>query len=727
MNAPGPWPDTSLSSEIARIASINAVFGEERLSSSRLARCVAPTLVALDWFGASQRLAGSLPAEGEIFGISDLQKLLSEQGFRVQQFSWRQWRRRYRGNLERLPNGSILVSGESVRVYLGRVDGSDWWHDGAVIGTGEEPTGSETLLLIEPDGAYLPVDAPQAGWLNRLLVTARRELGGVMLISLVANLLALAIPVFTMFVYNTVIPSGDAATLWSMAIGAVIFVLGAWGLRLARTGLVSRLTAWAGQRVGDVSLRKTLGLPADVTARIGVDNNLIRLRSVEGVRQWFGGGGGTVNVDYPFILVFLFAIAVIGGWLVVVPLIGVLLLSLLSLPMRRIVEARSGDSGRISRRLGEMTTVVSARLRALRGVRGSTLWMQHLAALVAQSVAARSAHARANAMMMVVGQGLGSLTVLSTLAVGITLVLDGVMNPGGLIATMMLIWRVTGPAQQMFVNQTRMQQIMNSGRQLDRLLTSAGEASDPQIQSPVAKLEPRIFADRLYYRYRSDREPALNGVGFEVEAGSIVAVAGPNGAGKSTLLSVLAGARLPQSGRICVDGRDIRQFDPADYRRWHGYVPQSPPSLPLTLRDSLRLRDPLVSDRDLKTVLEWTAGADWFRHFGADNASDGLQFSATAWRDDGDALRQRYIAGMAAALLGSPPLLLLDDPLGDMDPELDGYLSATLDRLRGQCTVIMATHRADLIQRSDMIAVLNDGALAHFGPVGEPESGGPVS
>ncbi|WP_432698373.1 peptidase domain-containing ABC transporter [Marinobacterium sp. YM272] len=708
-------------SESDRLEAINKALGTQRLENSVLARCIAPLMVALDWFGAPRSLLISLPDPEKPIDAGDVARMLTEQGFRVRSRSWSEWTRHGNNVLDSLAVGSVLVSDNGAYVYLGRLDGEDWWHDGENSLSGLQPQSRDQLLYVEEDAEFQTLDSPQRGWFQKLMLAARREISGIMFVSFVINLLTLVISLFTMFVYNTVIPSGATTTLWAVSAGAGIAILGAWALRLARVTLVSRLTGWGGSRISDVAMGKTLGLPLELSARLGVENNLTRLRAMEGLRQWFGGAGGVISADYPFVIIFLVVIAMLGGWIVVVPLTGLVLFALVSWPLARATEARSGRASSVSRKLTEMTTVVTSRLRALRGVRGSALWNRYLADLVAQSVVANRDYAMINSLTRTLAQSLSTLTVLGTMAVGITLVLAGDMSTGGLIATMMLIWRVTTPAQQMFSNLVRVKQLVGAGHQLQRLLLSTGEASNPQIISPVAELKPSVQIDRLYYRYSADREPALAGISFELEAGARLAVVGPNGAGKTTLLELIAGARMPQNGRVLIDNRDYRQFDPGDYRAWHGYLPQMMPGLPISLPQSMRLRHPTASDEEIKAALARVAGPTWWTYFDVESADEALHIRITPWRQDKAAVRGRYIVRMAASIIDNPPLVLLDDPLGDRDPVLDAHFTRLLDELHGKTTVIIATHRPDLIQSSDFIAVIDNGALAHFGPVSAPE------
>jgi ATP-binding cassette, subfamily C, bacterial LapB len=264
--------------EEERMRLINAALGAQRLQASPLARCLAPLLVSLDWFGAPRTLQADLPDEEWPLDIADLGRLLSGQGLRLSQ-------RRLQGTLDLadLPVSSVLVGKDSARVFMGQVQGQYWWHDGSSLQATSSVSG-HSLLLIETDPSYQPLDTPRTGMLNSLLFKARREIGGVALISLFANILALLISLFTMLVYNSIIPSSAVTTLWGMSSGVIIAILGAWGLRLARVRALARMTAWAGSRISYRALRKTLGLPIEVSARLGVDNNLSRLRSIENVR-----------------------------------------------------------------------------------------------------------------------------------------------------------------------------------------------------------------------------------------------------------------------------------------------------------------------------------------------------------------------------------------------------------------------------------------------------------
>lgn len=713
---PGIW------SEEQRMQRIASVIGVRRMKSSAVARCLPALLIALDWPGAPRTLLATLPAADTAMQASDLQGILNDIGFLVHKT-----RMEDASNLGTLPVGTLAIGQDSCRIFLGRQQDQYWWHDGQNVTDAWQPAAGQDLWVVRKDFSYTPPGAPQPQWFSSLLSRAQGALVRVGAVSLAINLLAIITSLFTMTVYNQVIPSGAVTTLWSLGFAVTIAAIGGWFLREGRGKALAELGAWAGSEIGRAGFRKTLGLSLDQTARIGISNNLNRIRSLESSRQFLGGMAGVSLLDYPFVVIFLIVIAFLGGWIVLVPIAGLCLFYLASALMQPHIQRASEQSGRASNRMQEEYAMALQHLRSLRGVGENQYFFRRLRDLVVQTAEANRQFALTNALVQSMGQVLSSLTVLGTMGVGVLLVLKGGMTTGGLIAAMMLIWRITSPAQQLFSTSANFRQLRSSVNQLNALMASAGELINPQMVSTVESLKPRITADRLYYRYSADQEPALNGVSFELPEGSRLVVAGPNGAGKSTLLQCLAGLHLLQSGRVLVDGRDIRQFDPSDYRAWLGYMSHSPQMLPMTIPQLLQLSHPGVTGSEICLALVSVAGERWWQLLGCKSAGSALTMRLELWRDDAASVRNRYIIAMAEVLLDNPRLIILDDPLRDYDPLLDPFLQKMLDTLHGKTTVVIATHRADLIRNADLIAILDRGNLIHFGPVATEQPAQPLN
>jgi ABC-type multidrug transport system fused ATPase/permease subunit len=138
----------------------------------------------------------------------------------------------------------------------------------------------------------------------------------------------------------------------------------------------------------------------------------------------------------------------------------------------------------------------------------------------------------------------------------------------------------------------------------------------------------------------------------------------------------------------------------------------------MTVSEAFRLRRPSASDDAMKAALERVAGSNWWTMLGAESPDIALQHLAIfTGLETREAVRGRFIDRLAAATLNDPPLVVLDDPLGDRDPALDAQLIELIHSLRGRSTVLIATHRADLIPIADDILVLDAGQVVHFGPV----------
>lgn len=698
-------------SETERLDRMRAVLGNVEAPGS-LAACVAPMMVALDWFGAPRTLAALTGDGGSPITVRAVAEFLGGEGFAS---------RRLVGlpgdeGLASLAVGSLVETTDGrFAVYVGERDGQPLVHDGARIRPAAEIGAVASVLAVNRSAT-----AARAGggsWLNDVVLGNPREPVAILGISAFLNLLAIAVALFTMTVYNHVIPSGSTDTLASLLVAAMIAILGGWLLRIGRTWAMARYGGWAGYRFGTEALGKTLDLPYDVSSRLGTNQALNRFRSIEGIRQFLSGVPGGALLDGPFVVIFVIVIGLIGGWIAFVPLIGLAVLAALAIPMSGFVESASRRVGVASTAFMETATSVVSNVRAIKALGESGHWMDRFAGLAADLAVANRDFAARSSLMQAVGHAVSMATVLCTMAAGVILVLDGVMNAGGLIAAMMLVWRIVGPAERAFVSVVRLRQLRGSIGQLDRLMATPSEFSNPQLLSPVEPMRARLRAERLVYRYNAEQEPALNGVGFAVDPGEVVVVVGPNGAGKTTFLECLAGLRSPQAGTVFVDDRDIRQFDPTDYRAWVGFAANRPSLFPIDVRTLLRLKHPECSEADLEAALTEASGQAWREALPA-----GLDTLIDPFDETPANERRKRMLGLAVALIGSPSLLLLDDPVEATDGMLDTQFKDLLTRRRADRAVVFSTHRPDLIRMADKVLVLDKGNVMHFGPVSpEPD------
>jgi len=721
---PEPAPPQASWSEAAWLERLEAVVGPQRRANSPLAAALPSLLVVLGWPGAVRRLAALLPPPDVPLSMVELERLLSDLGFRVRQTA----ARATASDTIHLRTGSIVQRSGTVAIYLGQPSGKDHWLVRGRVQDNFAPATGDTITTIEPDLDFHPVDEPRPRWFRNLFERVRDELFALGAMSTFINLAALAVSLYTMVVYSVVIPSGAAGSVWWIALFAIVVILGGWALRIGRQVVTSRMSSWVGTRIGEAAMRKMLSFPLDMSAKFGVQNNVIRMRSFESARQFLSGMGGANLIDYPFVAIFVLTIALMGGWLVFVPLVALSIYALLALPTADYVSSKSTAAGVAAARLDEMAGAAFMGISAFHHAGGGSQWLNRFADASREAAARNRDYAIAVARAQVMGQALTEFTVLATLCVGIVLVLEGLMHAGGLVAAMMLIWRITTPAQQAFGSLVRLRQVRNSVAQLDQLMMAPAERPGVDIASPCGIASATLTVERLYYRPDADQEAALNGVSFTVPAGARVAVVGPNAGGKTALLESLAGLRRPQSGRVLVNGRDIRQFDATEYRAWIGYVPQVVPALPLSVRDYLRLRVPTLTDLEALDAFGRVLGRDWenIPTF-ACRAASVLDRQLNPFNEDHSELRLRYIVAFVAATLGDPAVLLLDGTGVSGDVLWDKRIENYLDSIRGRTTVIWSPYSTAHIQSSDQIVIIERGTVLHAGPAAQPAAKRPLA
>ncbi len=720
----------------------------ERRAASPIAAALPAMLVALGWLGTARSLAALLPSRDVPLMLDHIELLLPAIGFRAS----RMLATGTAADTRRLRAGSLAQRRDGeVGVYLGRPDGEDLW---LVNGSQRElPLAKgDTILSVEPDIDFHPVDEARPNWFRRCFEQIRDVLFSLFAMSLVVNVLAVAVALYTLAVYGVVIPSGVTTTIWGMALLAVVAVVGGWALKVGRQIVSSQLGSFAGTRIGAASMRKMLALPLEISMRFGVQNNIVRMRSFENARMFMSGAGGLNLMDYPFVVIFLIAIAVMGGWLVLVPILALLIYAALAFPTSDYMASKSNAAGVAAGQLEEHAVSAFLGINAFYKAGADNQWLVRFAGLARESAARNRDYAIAVARAQTIGQALSMLTVLSTLCTGIVLVLNGTMNAAGLVAAMMLIWRITTPAQQAFGSLVRLRQVGASVAQLDSLMATPAERSGAEFSSPAGLEKPELAADQIYYRPDADFDAALNGVSFTALAGARVSIVGPSASGKTALLECLAGLRRPQAGRVLVAGRDIRQFDTTEYRAWLGYVPQTVPALPLTVRDYLRLRMPTLQDDVALAAFEKVIGPDWQQlpvfdrrrrqlgaaarrrvdggdaalaghpqgdaeaRAGSEWASKVLDRTLNPFTEDYYELQFRQIVAFIAATLGQPAVLLIDGDGVGGNLDWSARILRYLDSIRGSTTVVWAPYAMAHVQTCDQIVILDRGSVLHVGP-----------
>lgn len=548
-------------------------------------------------------------------------------------------------------------------------------------------------------------------------------------ITFVLNLLALALPLFVMAVYDLAISAGSFQAMAYLAIGAGIAVVSDLILRTLRSGIFSFVGARLDNIVGVEVFRKILQLPAAMIERAAIGAQASRIKAFETMREFLTGPAAPVLFELPFVLVFIAVVATLGGTIAFVPIVLLALIGGLGLAaMPRISEAAAKDSEAVTKKQ-ELTIEILGGMRAIKYCGAEATWLGRYRQLSADAALRGFYSAQFTSLLETVSYVVMVASGFATVAIGASRVEAGDMSYGALAACMILVWRALAPLQTGLVSLSRVTQVESGIDHLNDLMriettpvktkpVVRGLSGEGPDKGPGKEIEGRITFTDVTMQYEADTPPALDGASFDIKSGKIIAVLGSNGAGKSTMFKLLAGLYQATSGSVRIDGRDIRNIPPAELRQAVAYVPQTPQFFYGTIAQNLRLAHPTATDDDLR----WAA-----RQAGALEDIEALEQGSRDWKRTGFDVRlgdrgsgqvspgllQRL--NLARGYLKRSPIILLDEPGNGLDQKGDQALMQAMSNMRGEKTVFIVTHRPSHLKMADRIIWLEYGSVRSVG------------
>ena len=527
--------------------------------------------------------------------------------------------------------------------------------------------------------------------------------------AVLVNLSALAIPLLTMTVYDRVVPNNALETLWVLVIGAGGVVLFDFILRTMRAYLLD----FAGSRMDVVLSSRIFSNVLDISllarpASSGIFAN--QLREFESVRDFFTSATLTAFIDLPFALLFIGILFILGGHIAWVPVgaIPILIIGslLLQIPLRRAVRNSQLEAGRKHGVLVESITGIET-IKAVGAQNKAQFdWETSVGASSEVSRRARFFSGLAANFSHYVQQ----MATILVLVVGVHLVASGDMTSGAIIAGTMLTGRAMGPLGQVANLLTRYNQSRHALANIDDILNLPKEhaAGKTFIDRPVT--HGSIEFKNVVFTYPEAALPTFDNVSFKINPGERLAIIGRIGSGKTTLARLILGLYEPQSGSVLIDGTDIRQLDPVNIRKAVGYMPQDPFLFRGSVKDNILMRMPNADDADILRAAK-LAGLDDF--ISKHPQGYDLQVGERGERLSGG---QRQTVIIARALLGEPPILIMDEPSASMDSTNEQNLLRRLAPIVQGKTMILMTHRTPMLALVDRIIVLDQGKLVADGP-----------
>ncbi|EFG4343971.1 type I secretion system permease/ATPase, partial [Escherichia coli] len=549
----------------------------------------------------------------------------------------------------------------------------------------------------------------QANWFWNLSLKDWRRYGDIMLASLVANVLALAAMIFSMQVYDRVVPAQSYPTLWVLFAGVMMAILFEFCMRMVRTHLSDVIGKRADLRISDRVFGHALRLKNNVRSK-STGSFISQIRELESVRELITSTTIGAVADLPFFLLFVFILWMIGGWLVLVVLLALPLLVIPGLLVQRPL-ARLANEGMRESAVRNATLVEAVQsiedIKLLRAEQRFQNQWNHTND-VASSISMKQRFL--TGLLLTWTQEVQSIVYVVVLLVGCFMVMNGDMTTGALVGTTILASRTIAPLSQISGVLSRWQQAKVARNGLDELMKRPVDQPEHGKLVHKAVLHGNYqFSNAIFY-YDEEEKIADVAIGkLNIQAGEKIAILGRNGAGKSTLLQMLAGMRIAQQGQVLLDNISIGQLDPADLRRDMGLLSQTGRLFFGSLRENLTMGMPEASDEDIERALTLSGALPFVQ-----KQKNGLNYMI---QEGGFGLSggQRQTLLLARLLISQPNIVLLDDPSASLDEMAEAYLIEQLKQWIGHRTLVIATHRTAMLQLVDRIIVMDQGRIVMDG------------
>ncbi len=522
--------------------------------------------------------------------------------------------------------------------------------------------------------------------------------------SLVINLFGLALPVFILQIYDRVLPLQAAGSLAVMVGGLIVVIIFDIILKLAR----SKIITWNGAQFEHLArleaLDRVFRSPLELYESRSPGDYMERINAIGAVKDFYSSQIVTLFVDLPFAAMFLVLIWYLGGDIVIVPLALLTVFGLSALfigsRLRRVVNDRTQAD---NRRYDFMIEVLNG-IQTIKAMNLKTMMQRRF-----ERLQERTADAiRRVSMQGAYAQGLGSLfsqlNMVSVVGIGAYMVLQGDMTGGKLAACMLLSGRALQPLMSAMSLWTNYQTVRVAAGQVSEVLALPEEA--PRNMPEIPPLKGGLELRDVSFAYGNDPVPFIKNINLKLEPGEAISIEGANSSGRTTLLLLILSLLRPQSGQILMDGNDISQFDPISVRREASLVSHNAPLYSGNLVENmtnyqwgdmvqaaLDLAEDLKLDEEIKVLPE-----------GYDTKVGGSTIDRIP-----AGVRQRV--AIVRALVDRPRLILFDEANLSLDAMADKRLQQLLLKLKGDSTMILVSHRADILALADRHFVMVDGEL----------------
>ncbi len=531
----------------------------------------------------------------------------------------------------------------------------------------------------------------------------------VILASIAINLLVLIGPLFFMNVYDRVVPNLAYETLWVLAAGVVVGYIFDFVLKTLRANFTDRANKNINTVVSTRLMQKILEMP--LAERPSSSGALVNhMKEFESLQDFFSAVSLLTLIDLPFLLLFLLIVFIIGGPVVILPIVGIILLislvAIIQYSARKFSVLTHQSDVEKNAHLVEMIGGIESIKMAVAENRMLQIWEK----VVAYSAKIGGESRSITTIAVNVATFINQLVSVSLIIWGVYLIGQNQFTMGALIASNILIGRAMGSVLQVASLMTRYEQAKISLEVLNNLMALPSERLTSTNLIDFGDLEHNLEIQRATFTYKNMTSPTISDMSISIKKGEKVGIIGNMGSGKSTLSRLLCGLYTPDQGSVKFGGVDLRRLDMSELRTRISFLPQDPLLFHGTVRENIALGSLHIPDQ-LILRASWLAGVHDFIQESAEGYA--LQVEEKGQNLSGG---QRQAIALARALLHDPDILILDEPTNNLDGITEARIKSRLKKSMADKTLIINMHKMSLLDMTERLIVIQSGKIIADGP-----------
>ena len=563
------------------------------------------------------------------------------------------------------------------------------------------------LVFRDPKKEKMLDEIKDKDWFWNPVKKFRRSYIEIGILTFFINIFALALPLFSMSVYDRVVPNNATETLFVLAVGVVIILLFDIFFKSVRNYIIEKVGKELGVYLEEELLKRVLSIQSQYDVMlVGTKANLFRELAL--IKDFFATKSVVQVVDFPFFFLAVTVIFIISPMIALVPLLVAILVIVFNFAMQVPISnlSKKNIENIQAKHSFLVETIQGSEMIKLSNARSTKLFNWRNIIALTDSVTHKIQSL--NVFSMNLSQTVIQFVTLLVIFVGVFEIANKNLSVGGLIAVTILASRAMVPVIQVSMTVIKLKEIKESLNNINDFWHLPLE-NDKNIEIGLGEIKGNIEFKNVDFYYKNSKYPSLDNCNIKIKEGEKVGIIGQTGAGKSTFLRILTGLDAPTKGSVYLDDHEISTIHPIEIRQNIGVMPQEPFLFSGTLKENIELATP-VSKKKLMELIKITGLEDLVKKSGQ---GDGLQVGE---RGSNLSVGQRHLVALARALINNPPILILDEPTTGLDVGLEKTLISHMKQVLENKTLIVITHRFAALDLVDRIIVLNQGKVVADGP-----------